>query len=122
TESFSCEDVGFNMVTLTATDENNNTNTCIATVTVEDNISPDAVCQDLTVQLDAAGQATITAAQINNGSTDACGILSSDVFPSSFDCNNVGMSEVTLTVTDENNNSSSCTAIVIVEDNILPTA
>jgi hypothetical protein len=42
------------------TDANGNTSTCDATVTVEDNIAPTAICQDITVQLDATGNVTIT--------------------------------------------------------------
>ena len=61
-------------VTLTVTDVNGNVSTCTATVTVQDNVPPVAVCQDVTVQLDAAGNGSVTAAQVNNGSSDACGI------------------------------------------------
>ena len=53
-----------------------NSSSCTAVVTVEDNTPPIAVCQSLTVQLDAAGNASITPAQVNNGSSDACGIAS----------------------------------------------
>jgi hypothetical protein len=48
------------VVTLTVTDANGNTSTCDATVTVEDNIAPTAICQNITVQLDATGNVTIT--------------------------------------------------------------
>ena len=40
---------------LTVTDTKGNTTTCTADVTVEDNVAPKAVCQDLTIQLDANG-------------------------------------------------------------------
>ncbi|QTN39583.1 hypothetical protein HZ996_10685 [Cryomorphaceae bacterium] len=36
-------------MTLTVTDENGNTDQCTATVTVEDNIDPTAICQDITI-------------------------------------------------------------------------
>ncbi|WP_242133012.1 HYR domain-containing protein, partial [Aestuariivivens marinum] len=39
----------------------------------------------------------------------------------SFDCGNIGPNTVTLTVTDNNNNVSTCTATVTVEDNVDPT-
>jgi hypothetical protein len=42
------------------TDANGNTSTCDATVTVEDNVAPTAICQNITVQLDATGNVTIT--------------------------------------------------------------
>ncbi|WP_206667110.1 hypothetical protein, partial [Seonamhaeicola maritimus] len=59
--SFDCSSVGTNPVVLTVTDNNGNTATCNATVTVEDNVDPTAICQDITVQLDASGDVTITA-------------------------------------------------------------
>ena len=67
-------------------------------MTVEDNEAPTAITQDLTVQLDASGNASITAAQLDNGSNDACGIAS--LVARTFDCSNIGA----LTVTDVNNN------------------
>ena len=96
--------------------------TCTATVTVEDNVPPVALCQNITVQLDPSGNASIVASQVNAGSSDACGIASLDVDPSTFDCSNVGGNTVTLTVTDVNGNVSTCTATVTVEDNVDPTA
>ncbi|MTB53754.1 hypothetical protein E1J53_0022470, partial [Lewinella sp. W8] len=58
-DEFGCDDVGEVTVTLTVTDVNGNENTCTATVTVEDNVAPDAVCQDITVELDENGEASI---------------------------------------------------------------
>uniref|UniRef100_UPI00321642D8 HYR domain-containing protein n=1 Tax=uncultured Draconibacterium sp. TaxID=1573823 RepID=UPI00321642D8 len=120
--TFNCGNVGSNAVTLTVTDNNGNTNTCTATVTVEDNVAPTAVCQNITVQLDAAGNASIVAADVDNGSSDACGISSMTVSPNTFNCGNVGANAVTLTVTDNNGNTNTCTATVTVEDNVAPTA
>ena len=120
--SFDCSNVGPNTVTLTVTDVNGNSSTCTATVTVEDNVAPNAICQDVTVQLDANGAASIVAADVDGGSTDNCAVASISATPTTFDCSNLGMNAVTLTVTDVNGNSSTCTANVTVEDNIAPTA
>jgi len=123
TTNFTCADIGENTVTLTVTDVNGNTSTCTTIVTVEDNIAPEALCAaPFTIQLDANGQAILTAAMINNGSTDACGMDAISISPSEFDCSNVGDNTVTLTVTDVNGNTSTCTTIVTVEDNIAPEA
>jgi hypothetical protein len=120
--AFSCANVGDNTVTLTATDNNGNTSACTAIVTVLDNTPPVALCQSITVSLDGTGNAAITASQINNGSSDACGIASVTVSPSAFTCANVGVNPVTLTVTDNNGNVSTCTANVTVIDNTPPVA
>src|SRR5205814_6878320 len=88
--SFSCLNVGANTVVFTVTDNHGNSSTCSSIVTVEDHIAPIALCQSITVQLDASGNASITAAQIDKGSSDACGIASISVAPSSFSCANIG--------------------------------
>ncbi|MEZ4794479.1 MAG: HYR domain-containing protein [Flavobacteriaceae bacterium] len=120
--SFDCSNVGQNNVTLTVTDVNGNSTSCTAIVTVEDTVAPVAQCQNITVQLDANGNASIVASDVDGGSTDACGIASTSIDVSSFDCSDVGNNNVVLTVTDVNGNSSSCTAIVTVEDTVAPTA
>jgi hypothetical protein len=120
--SFDCSEVGDNTVTLTVTDANGNSSSCDATVTVQDNIMPNAICQDVSVQLDNNGEASITTDQVNNGSNDACGGLSFGLSQMIFDCNEVGNNTVTLTVTDENGNSSTCDATVSVADNMMPDA
>ncbi|MBL0018709.1 MAG: HYR domain-containing protein, partial [Bacteroidetes bacterium] len=119
--TFGCANVGANTVTLTATDGSGNTNTCTATVTVQDVTAPTAVCQNVTVALNGSGNATVTATQVNNGSSDACGLQPLTVSPSSFTCANRGPNTVTLTVRDVNNNQSTCTATVTVIDNTNPT-
>jgi hypothetical protein len=124
-QTFDCSSVGAQVVTLTVTDANGNTSTCDATVTIEDNIAPTALCQDITVQLDATGNVTITSAQIDNGSSDNCGAVTLTIgggADQTFDCTSVGAQTVTLTVTDANGNTSTCDATVTVEDNIAPTA
>ena len=120
--SFTCANVGANTVTLTVTDNNGNVSIATATVTVEDNVAPVAKAQNITVQLDVDGNASITAGNIDNGSNDACGISSLSVSPNSFSCANVGANTVTLTVADNNGNVSTVTAIVTVEDNVAPVA
>ncbi len=123
--TFDCDDAGQDIsVTLTVTDGSGNSSTCIATVTVEDNVDPVAVCQDITVQLDADGNATIVAADVDGGSTDNCDDdLDLSVNEDSFDCDDIGSPvTVTLTVTDDSGNSDDCTAIVTVEDNVDPVA
>ncbi|MCI4651730.1 T9SS type A sorting domain-containing protein, partial [Phaeodactylibacter sp.] len=120
--SFDCSDVGIRSVTLTATDVNGNSSTCTSAVTVEDNIAPEALCEDATVQLDAFGNGALSAAQVDGGSGDPCGVSSLSLSQTSFDCSDVGIRSVTLTATDVNGNSSTCTANVTVVDNVAPQA
>ena len=120
--SFNCADIGDNLAILTVTDIYGNISTCEATITVEDEIQPEALCQNITVQLDVLGQATILASQLDGGSSDACGIQNISASTTTFDCSNIGNNDVTLTVTDNNGNENTCTAVVTVEDNISPSA
>ncbi len=121
--SFDCSTVGVNTVTLIVTDASGNSDTCTTTVTVEDSVNPIANCvAPFTVQLDATGNASITAADIDDSSIDNCGVASTSIDISSFDCTNLGMNVVTLTVTDTSGNIDTCTTTVTVEDNILPVA
>ncbi len=118
--TFDCEDVGTNTVTLTVTDNNGNPANCTATATLQDNVAPVALCQNITVQLDVNGDGALAATAVNNGSSDACGIASLSVSPNTFDCEDVGTNTVTLTVTDNNGNPANCTATATVEDNVAP--
>ena len=120
--AFNCANVGNNTVTLTVTDVNGNVSTVDANVTVEDNVAPVVVARDITAQLDASGNVSITAADVDNGSNDACGIASLSVAPNAFNCANVGNNIVTLTVIDVNGNVSTVDANVTVEDNVAPIA
>ena len=119
--SFDCTNVGTNTVTLTVTDNNGNVSSNTAQVTVRDVIAAVVITQDITIDLDASGNASITTGMIDNGSNDACGIASYSLDKTSFDCTNVGTNTVTLTVTDNNGNVSANTATVTVRDVIAPT-
>jgi hypothetical protein len=112
--------VGTTVVTVTAKDLCENISSEDFEVIVIDNENPEALCQNVTVQLNNSGVGSTTATAVNNGSNDACGIASTTLSKTEFDCTNVGSNPVTLTVTDVNNNISTCNATVTVEDNILP--
>jgi gliding motility-associated-like protein len=119
--TFNCSNVGQNIITLTATDASGNNSVPVnATVTVQDVTAPVVVTQPYTAQLNVSGLATVTAANVNNGSTDACGIATYAISKSSFTCANVGSNVVTLTVTDVNGNVNQAFATVLVVDSVKP--
>ncbi|MBK6997614.1 MAG: HYR domain-containing protein [Lewinellaceae bacterium] len=83
--------VGINTVEYTATDAGGNEVICEFTVTVSDLQTPTAVCQDITIDLDASGNATIVAADVDGGSSDNCpASLTLSISNDDFDCSNVG--------------------------------
>ncbi|HPO14443.1 MAG TPA: FG-GAP-like repeat-containing protein [Candidatus Hydrogenedentes bacterium] len=124
--TYGCDDIAGSphTVTLKATDPGGNSTTCQAEVTVEDNVAPTVVTQNISVTLDSVtGTATIAEDAVDNGSTDACGIDSYDTDITSFDCGDTAAPvTVTLMVTDIYGNSDTATAQVTVEDTTPPDA
>ena len=117
---FTCLDVGEVPVTLTLNHSNGHSSTCSSIVTVEDQIQPTVICNNISVGLDLDGSAGITPEMIDDGSYDNCGIAALTLDVSEFDCTMLGANAVMLTVTDVNGNVSSCNATVSVEDNMAP--
>lgn len=121
-DTFTCANIGDNTVTLTVTDASGNPSTANAIVNVEDKVAPIVAVKNITVQLDAAGNATIQASDIDDNSTDNCGINTIELDITSFTCANIGTNTVQLKVTDIHGNSDTKNAIVTVEDKIAPIA
>ena len=112
--------VGTTSVTWTVTDIHGWTKTAVQNVTVKDAENPVVITQPLTVFLSAAGTATINVSQVNNGSTDNCGIVSFSLSTTSFTCANLGDNTVLLSATDAAGNIGTATAIVTVKNSIAP--
>ena len=97
--------------------------THVQIITVQDTQAPNALCKNIVVTLDGNGVATITPADINNGSTDNCAAsanLNYSISTSIFTCSNLGPNTVTLTVTDPCGNVSTCTSTVTVNAGVAP--
>jgi len=108
---------GTTTITWTATDAAGNiSENCVQNVKVTDTENPVALCKNVTLNLDLSGNATLTVGDINNGSTDNCGIKSVVASKTSFTCSDIGVNHVILTVTDNSDNFSSCDAMVTVTD------
>jgi hypothetical protein len=121
--SFTCANIGLNTVTLSVTDNSGNTSTCTARVTVKDVTPPTALCKNFTIFLNDLGHATLTTANVDNGSTDNCGITSKVLLQTNFNCSDIGAPVNNfLTVTDGSGNSATCTALITVKDVFAPTA
>ncbi len=84
------------------------------------NDPPVASCQDITKYADGNCQANVSAAEVNNGSSDPDGnALSYSLSPAGP--YSVGTTNVTLTVNDGNGGASNCAATITVIDNTPPT-
>jgi len=100
---------------------NNNGNNFTATFRADN--PPTASCHDLTVYLDGTGNISITATDIDAGSTDDFDVPTLSINIDTFDCSNIGSPvTVTLTAEDSLGQTSTCTSSVTVIDNIPPTA
>ncbi|MCF6306914.1 MAG: YCF48-related protein [Flavobacteriaceae bacterium] len=110
--SFFCANIGNNQVSLMVTDLSGNSASATANVTVEDNLAPTILTQNITVDLNGNSSVTIVPEDVDNGSNDNCLITSLILDEDTF--TSVGDFVITLTATDNSNNEDSETAIVTV--------
>ena len=93
---------------------------CKFNVIVVDNQKPVVTCKDVTLYLGPAGNATLKASDIDNGSSDNCSLV---LIPgrTNFTSADAGLTiPVVLTGSDPSGNSSSCTSQVTVMDTTRP--
>ncbi len=120
--TYTCDSIGSRTAILQINDVNGNSRTCTATVQVLDSIRPTAVCRNINAFLGATGTVSITAAQINNGSTDNCAVTNYQLSTTSFSCDSIGTRNVTLQASDASGNNRTCSATVTVQDTTRPVA
>jgi hypothetical protein len=121
-----CDSIGMTVeVELTVTDASGNSNTCIGDLDILAS-PPSPICDTITVELDGMGGYTLDMNDLDNLGNmfiDMC-TTTPLTFASSqmdFDCGDIGENFVTLTGTNSFGKSSSCQALVRVEDNVAPT-
>lgn len=91
-----------------------NTFTQTQNVIISDSTPPNVITQNIIVTL-TGPSVTISAGDVNNGSSDNCAIESLSLDKYTFTCSDIGVNTVTLTITDKNGNSASANALVTVE-------
>ncbi|MFD1141152.1 cellulose binding domain-containing protein [Larkinella insperata] len=111
---FQCSDRGENTVQLTVKDEAGNVTEQNVVVTVRDAIQPTVLTKNSTITVPPTGSVQLTAADVDGGSFDNCGISSRAVDKTTFGPSDVGTQTVTLTVTDQSGNSATATATVTI--------
>jgi hypothetical protein len=112
-------------VTMTVTDLCGNSSSCTAQVTIQETVPPVARCKNATIFLNAAGTATLSWTDIDNGSSDACHLGNLSVGPINYSCPAATQpcpytTTVVLTARDCSNNTASCTATLTIADNLPP--
>ena len=113
-------------VRLVADDKAGNTAVpVVCPIIVRDTFPPTAMCvSSFDVNLDASGSYTVTVADLNNGSSDNCGIMSITLSgTTTFTCADIGVTPiptVDLVVTDDCGNTDVCTTTINVYDGTAP--
>ncbi|HOI00880.1 MAG TPA: DUF5011 domain-containing protein, partial [Bacteroidales bacterium] len=88
---------------------------------IQDNTAPSVLTRNTTVFLNASGAASISTADVDDGSYDNCGgTLSLSLDKTLFNCNDTGTQTVYLTATDCAGNHDTQPASVLVKDTIPP--
>ena len=84
---------------------------------LQDTIPPTISCpSELTLILDGSGNLLVDLADSLITSTDNCGMLAIDYFPSSFSCSDLGTNTVEVTVEDALGNQASCEIEVVINE------
>ncbi|MEM6643817.1 MAG: MBG domain-containing protein [Bacteroidota bacterium] len=130
--AFTCADVapagsiGANQtITITATDSNGNQSTATESVRIVELENPIASTQSVSISLDANGNAVLDPALVNDNSSDNCTSTDDLLFSLSqtnFDCDDLGVNNVTFTVEDASGNTNTEVVSITVIDNIAPVA
>jgi len=114
--TFTCNELGDNNVILTVFDAAGNSDSCNTIITIEDNITPTIIGQNITVNLEGNPSITITPEEVDNESFDNCSIVSLTLTPSTF--TTVGTFNAVLEGVDDSENVASVIVEITVIDSI----
>ena len=117
---YDCSDLGDHWVVLTGVDKSGNSDTAWSKVTVVDNMKPEVDVINFTVYLDSLGHAALSFQDVDNGSTDNCGIDTTYLSKETFGCGDVGTSSNIAYATDSSGNKGSSVFLVTVMDTLAP--
>jgi hypothetical protein len=87
----------------------------------KDLLAPVVRVKEIKVSLGNTGSVTVSAEEVNDGSSDNVGITTLTLSKSTFNCSNLGTNKVTFTAKDASGNTSSAEVTVSVADEIKPT-
>ena len=106
-------------------DTANNISECIQEISVVDQVKPSVTCIDTIKSIITTDDCNLNVNVLNPIYSDNCGVfsISNNITGSSLDASDIyplGLTPVHFTVSDINNNDSTCTTIVLVDDGVLP--
>lgn len=123
-----------NILELTATDESGNVATCDVDIQNSDVAPPASICVgvQITQEIDSSGFLILDTLDlidvpnfVNNNTYNRFAVDNSGCFDVTYpnlvyDCSNIGLNTVNITVTDVAGLSTNCSVDILIEDNILP--
>ena len=120
---------GSYIITWSSTDGCGNTAVNRQPFTIADDLVPNAFCNSIVRDIDNLGRVIVSASELDGGSSDNCGNnftlrikRPSDPNPPSdtisFSCEDIGLNNIELWVTDQMGNQSSCIAQVDIRDGL----
>ena len=121
---FSCTAIGTNNIWVSIKDKSGNIDSALVTINLSDTTSPVLSLKSDTLYLgNASAKDSTTFSDIDNGSTDNCGLDSATVNGMTyavFSCADTGMQKLTVVLWDLNGNSTTDSVNVYVLDTVKP--
>ncbi len=117
---FACSDLGSNSVVFTAEDASGNKSSSSSNVIVLDTFAPQLNYKNILLYLNSSGSASISWTDIDNGSSDNCGIVKRELSQSTFNCNQLGTNFINYRIYDQAQNVSSQSVRITVMDTFKP--
>ena len=120
--TFDCDDLAAPVtVTLTVEDAAGNDDSETAQVTVLDTIAPIRTLNNYTLQLDATGNAILLGTDVTSGVSDnAGGTPTITLGQTAFDCTDIGIQTIAVTVSDGTNSRGDSVQVTVL-DTVAPT-
>jgi gliding motility-associated-like protein len=117
---YTCGNLGSNLVGYTLTDPSGNTTSTQVSVTVKDTSKPINKVRNGIAYLDKNGFAVTTYFDIDNGTSDNCGVDKISLSKDRFTCQDLGQNTIDFTSYDKSGNSSVSAVNINVLDTVKP--
>lgn len=119
--NFNCLDTGPQNIIVSVLDASGNINVCSTLITITDTIRPTCSIESKTFYLSSDGQVNINQDQLIITSNDNCAGVTTAFNSINYNCNDLGVKNISATVLDVNGNTNICSVQITVSDSIRPT-
>ncbi|REE00467.1 LamG domain-containing protein [Marinoscillum furvescens] len=116
---FDCSDLGVNQVTISSVNSAGDTISCTANITIIDQIAPRLLNQVVYIDLPASNTVTLSDSVLTSYFVDNCKVQSVTASQTTFDCEDVGTRELSLTASDTSGNEISVKVLAKIKSSAL---